>query len=204
MPSQATGTHGMADQRRRGHGPGMEQQEVEGTRFRSLAPPLIEQPFRFQGQQFDEETGLHYNRFRYYDPGVGKFISQDPIGLTGGINLFEYSRNPLFWIDPWGLDPITANTKVKVAKENAEFFGRNRCESCGVDTIPAQKSTRGVKPPPNEAQYDHIEADSKGGSNTEENVQLLCRSCNRLYSDKEKPNFKLLNRIGRFFSDLLH
>ncbi|WP_207807122.1 RHS repeat-associated core domain-containing protein, partial [Parazoarcus communis] len=47
-----------------------------GTDGRSVsshtpAPPPIEQPFRFQGQQFDEETGLHYNRFRYYDPGVG-------------------------------------------------------------------------------------------------------------------------------------
>ncbi|GKS85647.1 hypothetical protein AVMA1855_15865 [Acidovorax sp. SUPP1855] len=42
--------------------------------------PAIDQPLRFQGQQFDEETGLHYNRFRYYDPVVGRFVSQDPIG----------------------------------------------------------------------------------------------------------------------------
>ncbi|WP_325100567.1 MULTISPECIES: RHS repeat-associated core domain-containing protein [unclassified Delftia] len=51
-------------------------------------PPPIEQPFRFQGQQFDEETGLHYNLFRYYDPQIGRFISQDPIGVLGGSNLF--------------------------------------------------------------------------------------------------------------------
>ncbi|WP_444919807.1 RHS repeat domain-containing protein [Microbulbifer sp. CnH-101-G] len=44
----------------------------------------IEQPIRFQGQYFDEETGLHYNRFRYYDPQVGEFTQQDPIGLLGG------------------------------------------------------------------------------------------------------------------------
>jgi RHS repeat-associated protein len=67
----------------------MDQQEAESTRFRSLAPPLIEQPFRFQGQQFDEETGLHYNRFRYYDPVVGRFASQDPIGLVGSTNLLS-------------------------------------------------------------------------------------------------------------------
>ena len=72
---------------------------------RTPPPPAapIEQPFRFQGQQFDEETGLHYNRFRYYDPGVGRFVSQDPIGLAGGINLFQYAPNPIGWIDPFGL-----------------------------------------------------------------------------------------------------
>jgi RHS repeat-associated protein len=64
---------------------------------------VLEQPFRFQGQQFDEETGLHYNRFRYYDPGVGRFVSQDPIGLRGGSNLFAYTPNPLTWVDPFGL-----------------------------------------------------------------------------------------------------
>jgi RHS repeat-associated protein len=46
------------------------------------------QNLRFQGQYFDEETGLHYNRFRYDDPDVGRFTNQDPIGLDGGNNLF--------------------------------------------------------------------------------------------------------------------
>jgi len=61
------------------------------------------QPLRFQGQYFDEETGLHYNRFRYYDPDCGRFISQDPIGLYGGNNLYQYAPNPVDWIDPEGL-----------------------------------------------------------------------------------------------------
>jgi RHS repeat-associated protein len=65
-------------------------------------PPVLEQPFRFQGQQFDEETGLHYNRYRYYDPGVGRFVSQDPIGLRGGSNFFLYAPNPMGWVDPFG------------------------------------------------------------------------------------------------------
>ena len=60
-------------------------------------------PFRFQGQYYDEESGLHYNRFRYYDPEIGRFVSQDPIGLMGGINLFEYAPNPIVWVDPLGL-----------------------------------------------------------------------------------------------------
>lgn len=61
-------------------------------------------PFRFQGQYYDEESGLHYNRHRYYDPEVGRFISSDPIRLRGGNNLYVYAPNPLEWIDPLGLN----------------------------------------------------------------------------------------------------
>ncbi len=64
------------------------------------------QPLRFQGQYVDEETGLHYNRFRYYDNDVGMFVSRDPIGLNGGFNTFAYVKNPVQWIDPLGLQPI--------------------------------------------------------------------------------------------------
>ncbi|MCX2803319.1 RHS domain-containing protein, partial [Microbulbifer thermotolerans] len=63
----------------------------------------IEQPIRFQGQYYDEETGLHYNRFRYYDPEVGAFTQQDPIGLLGGVNNYQYVPNPVGWVDPLGL-----------------------------------------------------------------------------------------------------
>ncbi|OZG73567.1 hypothetical protein BTA51_11230, partial [Hahella sp. CCB-MM4] len=62
-----------------------------------------ENNLRFQGQYFDEESGLHYNRFRYYDPGCGRFINQDPIGLLGGTNNYQYAPNPIAWIDPFGL-----------------------------------------------------------------------------------------------------
>ena len=51
----------------------------------------------------DRETGLHYNLFRYYDPDCGRFTQQDPIGLAGGINLYQYAPNALGWVDPWGL-----------------------------------------------------------------------------------------------------
>ena len=65
------------------------------------------QPIKFQGQCLDTETGLHYNRFRYYDSDVGMFISRDPIGLLGGNNVFQYAPNPIGWIDPWGLHSCT-------------------------------------------------------------------------------------------------
>jgi RHS repeat-associated protein len=64
---------------------------------------LNECPFRFQGQYFDEETGLAYNRFRYYDPDSGNYISQDPIGLDGGIALYTYVHDTNNWIDEFGL-----------------------------------------------------------------------------------------------------
>ncbi len=63
----------------------------------------INNPLRFRGQYFDAETGLHYNRHRYYDTEIAGFISQDPIGLAGGLNVYQYAPNPLSWIDPLGL-----------------------------------------------------------------------------------------------------
>jgi RHS repeat-associated protein len=60
-------------------------------------------PIRFQGQQVDEESGLHYNRHRYYDPSIGRFVSTDPIGLAGGLNLYQYAPNSTQWVDPLGL-----------------------------------------------------------------------------------------------------
>ncbi|NWD83074.1 RHS domain-containing protein [Pseudomonas reactans] len=63
----------------------------------------VRNPLRFQGQYFDVETGLHYNRYRYYDPQVGRFIGKDPIGFSGGPNIFLYTANPTGWTDPLGL-----------------------------------------------------------------------------------------------------
>lgn len=60
-------------------------------------------PVAFQGQWHDEESGFHYNKFRYYDPAGGRFISQDPVRLLGGLNLYAYCRNPINWVDPLGL-----------------------------------------------------------------------------------------------------
>ena len=63
----------------------------------------VEQNLRFQGQYFDAESGLHFNGFRYYDPAIGRFIHQDPIGLFGGPNLYRYGPNPTGWTDVLGL-----------------------------------------------------------------------------------------------------
>ncbi|QOJ91679.1 MULTISPECIES: RHS repeat-associated core domain-containing protein [Pseudomonas] len=73
-----------------------------------LAVDEIEQNIRFQGQYFDDESGLHYNTFRHYDPECGRFVTQDPIGLEGGFNLYLYAPSPILWLDPMGL--ATYNT----------------------------------------------------------------------------------------------
>ncbi|EAA3799293.1 RHS repeat-associated core domain-containing protein, partial [Salmonella enterica subsp. enterica] len=63
-----------------------------------------DQPIRFQGQYRDEESGLYYNRYRYYAPELGRYVTQDPIGLMGGINIYRYVRNnAISKIDPYGL-----------------------------------------------------------------------------------------------------
>jgi RHS repeat-associated protein len=59
-------------------------------------------PFRAPGQLADEETGLHYNRYRYYDPEIGHYISPDPIGIDGGTNLYTFGPNPIGWYDLLG------------------------------------------------------------------------------------------------------
>ena len=58
---------------------------------------------RFVGQYYDDESERHYNRFRYYSPETGQYISHDPIGLLGGFNPYGYVFNPSGWIDPLGL-----------------------------------------------------------------------------------------------------
>jgi len=80
----------------------------------------VPQNLRFQGQYLDRETGLHYNLFRYYDPVMGRFTQPDPIGLVGGINLYQYGPSPLSWIDPLGLsgDNVFIHYTDKAGFEN--------------------------------------------------------------------------------------
>ncbi|WP_329956627.1 RHS repeat-associated core domain-containing protein [Collimonas humicola] len=63
----------------------------------------VDNPIRLQGQYFDGETELHYNRYRYYDPAIGQFVGQDPIGLAGGNNPYQYAPSSIRWSDPRGL-----------------------------------------------------------------------------------------------------
>ena len=74
----------------------------------------IDNPLRFQGQYFDAETGLHYNRHRYYNPGTGRFLTPDPIKLAGGLNSYQYVPNPTGWVDPLGLSSEVHRRKLNL------------------------------------------------------------------------------------------
>ncbi|MEL6852460.1 MAG: DUF6531 domain-containing protein, partial [Bacteroidota bacterium] len=63
-------------------------------------------PFRFPGQYEDEETGLYYNRFRYYDPSSGGYSSPDPVRHWGGLNFYSYVSEPNLYVDPFGWEDL--------------------------------------------------------------------------------------------------
>jgi RHS repeat-associated protein len=86
-------------------------------------------PYLYQGQSVDIETGLAYNRFRYYDNESGSYLSQDPIGLMGGVNLYCYVNDPNAWIDIFGLagkvNPVDLKTVNSVSRpSNADLVNR--------------------------------------------------------------------------------
>ncbi|MFB0773531.1 RHS repeat domain-containing protein [Proteus cibi] len=85
-------------------------------------PEYTECHFRFAGQYEDKESGLYYNRFRYYDKDTGQYISPDPIGLLGGFNPYGYVHCPTGWVDPFGLagedcDKLVATLKNTPKKD---------------------------------------------------------------------------------------
>jgi RHS repeat-associated protein len=84
-------------------------------------------PWRWPGQYEDPEIGLYYNRFRYYDPTLGQYISEDPIGLTGGLALYSYTPDPLFWIDPLGLAG-SCGSNTRDPKALYRYFGEDEAQ----------------------------------------------------------------------------
>ena len=91
------------------------------------------QPFRLQNQYYDEETGLHYNLFRYYEPEAGRFVNQDPIGLWGGANLYSFAPNVATWTDTLGLkqkcsscNSAATETSIRVYRKDISLTGEDK------------------------------------------------------------------------------
>ncbi|MDH6223612.1 putative T7SS-secreted protein [Streptomyces sp. MJP52] len=73
----------------------------------------VECPLRFPGQYADEESGLHHNYFRLYDPETGHYTAPDPLGLAAGPNPHRYVLDPLTWADPYGLAPCRTRPRLE-------------------------------------------------------------------------------------------
>jgi RHS repeat-associated protein len=110
LPEQLTDEAGLSVWHSEYEGWGKSRDEWQDQRIRR------EQNLRFQGQYLDRETGLHYNTFRFYDAEVGRFTQPDPIGLLGGLNLYQYAPNSTGWIDPGGLASCGASPNKKPAQ----------------------------------------------------------------------------------------
>jgi len=80
----------------------------------------VESPFRLLGQYHDEETGLSYTRFRYFDAEAGRWCSPDPLGIAGGINLAGFDGAPSIIVDPLGLCPKSKKRLYRGMKETEE------------------------------------------------------------------------------------
>ncbi|CAM3942209.1 RHS repeat-associated core domain-containing protein [Flavobacterium branchiophilum] len=82
-------------------------------------------PFLYQGQSFDNEIELAYNRFRYYDVEDGRYISQDPIGLLGGLLFYGYVHDSNCWIDVFGLSGAQGDLGIHGTLKNITGGGQS-------------------------------------------------------------------------------
>jgi RHS repeat-associated protein len=172
------------------------------TRLNRDTHQVLDQPLRFQGQYFDAETGLHYNRHRYYNPDVGRYLTPDPSKLAGGLNGYQYTRNPTGWVDPLGLNECPGRDGCK----KPSFGDENPAGKVGVDegepTTPSSKKEedylyRGDEREPNNVFQNGFK--SKGKSN-----DLLLHSI-----DSENPPSNFISTspsrdVGKLFATGYH
>jgi RHS repeat-associated protein len=126
----------------------------------------VEMPLRFPCHYHDQETGLHYNRFRYYSPELGRYLQSDPLGTAGGINLYAYCPNPLTTVDLDGLNGCGSKIAAQAAQPFKNKIGK--CEECAAH-IKAKMQAAGehgvvikIVKPTKAKEYDYIYSDSQG------------------------------------------
>jgi RHS repeat-associated protein len=114
----------------------------------SVTTETVKNNLRFPGQYYDQETGLHYNYHRYYDPRIGRYLMRDPLGKTGGDNDFSYAElDPIDQIDPFGMSSSSGTGSgsgggqtsgqcfdyVIVSVDSIKARGSNRKGNCPSD-----------------------------------------------------------------------
>jgi len=134
-----------------------------------LTASALENRYTFQGREIDWHTGLHYFRARWYDPETGRWLSKDPIGISGGLNLYvAFANNPVNFIDPSGL-----------------LSGKNKGKAS--DAIRAEGAKNGIEIPKDVADALADEMGFREG--------LKLRSSKTSKSDKEKIMEKITERV---------
>jgi RHS repeat-associated protein len=158
-----------------------------GSRYKSEGgTAAADVPFRLLGQYFDRETGLHYNRFRYFDPDAGRFLSIDLWSHEIETNPYSYGPNPIGWADPLGLARLgdfsrsqANNIKEANRKKNRGFY---KCANCGFknkNKVFAVSKETGRPVGDGAFHADHKKSLGRGGSgNPNRNGQALGGTCN--------------------------
>ncbi|MBI6583771.1 RHS domain-containing protein [Pseudomonas synxantha] len=139
----------------------------------------IDNPLRFQGQYFDQESGLHYNRHRYYNPDIGRYLTPDPVKLAGGVNAYRYAPNPTGWIDPLGLNSCPGGDGCKPT-HSVDDSTKHAKANNGEPTLPAPAST-----PEKTVRVRHY-TNRKGSKGIEKDGVILAQDNNRVYLEPAK------------------
>jgi RHS repeat-associated protein len=150
----------------------------------------------FPGQYYDEETGLHYNWNRYYDPEVGRYLTPDPIGLDGGLNLYLYTgANPVNWTDPQGLKVYRCERRLDFMGALIEKYLANMHTYLWVDSL--EPGGRGFAPKNGYGAVGNFLTGSNVDGiikkeNRKQNCKLIIDDC-----EKEKKIVKLIEKDER-------
>nr|WP_243883677.1 RHS repeat-associated core domain-containing protein [Shewanella algae] len=160
---------------------------------------------RYQGQIYDRETGLYYNRHRYYDPEICQYLSPDPIGLAGGTRPQAYVHNPLEWVDPLGLERFPSWMSTKQGYERHHiisyehrahpFFNRSDLNINGATNMVYLPVADGIHP--TKMTHHHFQLDGKPHAEynayIKERLDRLEESARVEGWDKERVNKELLD-----------
>jgi RHS repeat-associated protein len=153
-------------------------------------------PFRWPGQYDDSESGLYYNRFRYYDPDAGCYISADPLRLKGGLRLYGYPRDPICRSDPFGLAPQGySSDDASQSYYDDDVWGESH-----DDPDPPKYRTDQIDP--SQPVVDHREARSHGGHPTDpDNLHMKAWEENARKGGHEGNYLRERRRLTRQLTD---